>query len=97
MKLPKILRRWLCPPERGTPKYRAIAAAKELYDWLIIALGILLIAGGCGAFNPAPGGSMDNLLLLALSAVFMGRQIAGPAVWLLRKLAGYRAEDGRNL
>ena len=91
----KILRRWLSPPERGTPKYRATAAAKELSGWLILTLGILLIARGCGAFNPAPGSS-GNWLMLALSVVFFARYAIGPAVWLLKKLAGYRAEDDRN-
>ena len=93
----KILRRWLSPPERGTPKYRATAAAKELSGWLILTLGILLIARACGAFTPAPGGSMGNYLILALSAVFFARYAISPAVWLLKKLAGYRAEDDRNL
>lgn len=91
----KILRRWLSPPERGTPKYRAIAAAKELSGWLLLTLGILLIARGCGAFNPAPG-SAGNWLMLALSVVFFARYAISPAVWLLKKLAGYRAEDDRN-
>ena len=91
----KILRRWLSPPERGTPKYRATAAAKELSGWLIIALGILLIARACGAFTPAPG-SAGNWLILALSVVFLARYAIRPAVWLLKKLAGYRAEDDRN-
>ena len=97
MKLRQILHRWLSPPERGTLKYRAMTAAKEISDWLILTLGILLIARACGAFIPAPGGSMGNHLMLALSAVFMGRQIVGPAVWLLKQLAGYRANDDRNV
>ena len=91
----KILRRWLSPPERGTPKYRATAAAKELSDWLLVTLGILLIARGCGAFTPAPG-SAGNWLMLALSVVFFARYAISPTVWFLKKLAGYRAEDDRN-
>ena len=93
----KILHRLLSPPERGTPKYRVITAAKEISDWLMLALAILLIARACGAFTPAPGGSMGNYLMLALSVVFMGRYTVGPAVWLLKQLAGYRAEDDRNV
>ena len=93
----KILHRLLSPPERGTPKYRVITAAKEISRWLILTLAILLIARACGAFTPAPGGSMGNYLMLALSVVFMGRYTVGPAVWLLKKLAGYRAEDDRNV
>ena len=92
----KILRRWLFPPERGTPKYRAMAAAKELSDWLLVTLGILLIARACGAFTPAPG-SAGNWLMLALSVVFMARYAVRPTVWLLKKLAGYRAEGDRNV
>ena len=95
MRFRKILRRWLSPPERGTPKYQAIAAAKEISDWLLVTLGILLIARACGAFTPAPGSTV-NCLMLALSAVFFARYAIRPTVWLLKKLAGYRAEDGRN-
>ena len=87
--------RFLSPPERGTPKYRATAAAKELSDWLLVTLGILLIARGCGAFTPAPG-SAGNWLMLALSVVFFARYAISPTVWFLKKLAGYRAEDDRN-
>ncbi len=87
--------RFLSPPERGTPKYRATAAAKELSGWLFLTLGILLIARGCGAFNRSPG-SAGNWSMLALSVVFFARYAISPAVWLLKKLAGYRAEDDRN-
>ena len=93
----KILHRLLSPPERGTPKYRGITVAKEISDWLMLTLAILLIARACGAFTPAPDGSMGNHLMLALSVVFMGRYAVEPAVWLLRKLTGYRAEDDRNI
>lgn len=91
----KFLRRWLSPPERGTPKYRTTAAAKEISGWLLVTLGILLIARACGAFTPAPC-SAGNWLMLALSVVFFARYAISPAVWLLKKLAGYRAEDDRN-
>ena len=45
---------FLSPPEPGTPRYRVTTAAKEISDWLLITLGILLIAKGCGTFNPPP-------------------------------------------
>lgn len=34
--------------------------------------------------------------MLALSVVFFARYTISPTVWLLKKLAGYRAEDDRN-
>ena len=57
MEMRENIHRFLSPPERGTPKYRVTAAAKELSGWLLVTLGILLIARACGAFNPAPGSS----------------------------------------
>ena len=89
--------RLISPPERGTPKYWDMAAAKEISDWLLVALAILLIARACGAFTPAPGGSMVNYLMLALSVVFMARFTVGPVVWLLKKLVGTGSKDGQDI
>ena len=88
--------RLLSPPERGTPRYRAMTAAKEISNFLLVALGIMLIARACGAFNPAPGGSVVNYLILALSVVFMARYTIGPAVWLLKKLVGMGRKEGQD-
>ena len=79
--------RFLSPPEHGTPRYRAIAAVKEVSNWLLITLGILLIARVCGTFNPPPG-SAGNWLIPALSVVFLARYAIRPTVWLLKKVAG---------
>ena len=87
----------LSPPERGTPKWRVITAAKKISDWLIKALAILIIAIACGAFTPAPGGTMSNFLILALFVVFMGRYTVGPVVWLLKKLAGTKSKDRQDI
>ena len=59
--------RLLSPPLRGTTRYRVMTVVKEITDWLLVALAILLIARACGGFNPSPGGSMGNHLMLALS------------------------------
>ena len=88
--------RFLSPPEPGTPKYRGIAAAKEVSNWLLITLGILLIAKGCGAFNPPPG-SAGNWLILALSVVFFARYATRPTVWLLKKVAGIGRKEGQDI
>ena len=97
-KLKRILHRLLSPPERGTPKWRVITAAKKisdwLIDWLILAMAFLIIARACGAFAPAP--IIGNYLVLALTLAFMARYTVGPVVWLLKKLAGYPAEEDRN-
>ena len=79
--------RFLSPPERGTPRYRVTTAAKEISDWLLITLGILLIAKGCGTINPSPGSAV-NWLILALSVVFLARYAIRPTVWLLKKVTG---------
>ena len=79
--------RFLSPPEPGTSRYRVRTAAKEISDWLLITLGILLIAKGCGTFNPPPS-STGNWLILALSVVFLARYAIRPTVWLLKKVAG---------
>ena len=87
--------RFLSPPERGTPRYRFTTAVKEITDWLLITLGILLIAKGCGAFNPPPG-SAGNWLILALSMVFLARYAIRPTVWFLKKLAGIGKKERQN-
>ena len=87
--------RFLSPPERGTPRYRVTTAVKEATDWLLITLGILLIAKGCGAFNP-PSGSAGNWLILALSVVFLARFANKPTVWLLRKLVGIGRKEEQS-
>ena len=87
--------RLLSPPERGTPRYRAIAAVKEVSNWLIITLGIILVARACGAFNPDPG-SAGHYLILALILVFTARFVIGPVVWLLKKLIGIGRKEGQD-
>ena len=89
--------RWLSPPERGTARYRVMTAVKEITGWLLIGLAILLIARACGAFTPAPGGSMGNYLMLALSVVFTARFAVEPVVWLLKKLAGIGRKDSQDI
>lgn len=88
--------RLLSPPERGTPRYRAIAAVKEVSNWLLITLGIILVARACGAFNPPPG-SAGAYLILALSVVFFARFANKPTVWLLRKLVGIGRKEVRDI
>ena len=87
--------RFLSPSERGTPRYRVTTAVKEITDWLLIALGILLIAKGCAAFNPPPG-SAGNWLILALSLVFLARYAIRPTVWALKKLAGIGRKEAKG-
>ncbi len=79
--------RFLSPPERGTPRYRAITAAKEICNLLFMTLAILVIARACGNFNASPG-STGNHVLLALWAVVFARFAAEPVVWILKKLVG---------
>ena len=88
--------RFLSPPERGTPRYRVTTAAKEISDWLLITLGILLIAKGCGTFNPPPS-SAGNWLILALSVVFLARYAIRPTVWLLKKVAGTGRKEEQGI
>ena len=87
--------RLLSPPERGTPRYRAIAAAKEVSNWLLVTLGVILIARACGIFNPPPC-SAGNWLILALSVVFLARYAIRPTVWFLKKLAGIGRKEKQN-
>ena len=88
--------RFLSPPERGTSRYRATTAAKEISDWLLITLDILLIAKGCGPFNPSPS-SAGNWLILALPVVFLARYAIRPTVWFLKKLAGIGKKGAEQL
>ena len=55
--------RFLSPPERGTTRYRAITAAKEISKLLFITLGILVIARACGNFDASPGSPGDYVIL----------------------------------
>ena len=84
--------RLLSPPERGTPRYRAIAAVKEVSNWLIITLGIILVARACGAFNPDPG-SAGHYLILALILVFTARFVR--ACGMAPEEVGWNWEKGR--
>ena len=88
--------RLLSPPERGTPKYRVITAAKEISRWLILTLAVLIIARACGAFNPAPG-SAGHHLITALILVFIARFAAEPMVWLLKKLVGIGRKERQGI
>ena len=88
--------RLLSPPLRGTPRYRAMTAAKEIIDWLLLAMAILLIARACGGFNPADG-SMDDHFITTFSLLFAARFIIGPVVWLLKKLVGTGSNDGQDI
>ena len=88
--------RFLSPPERGTPRYRVTTAAKGISDWLLITLGILLIARVCGTFNPPPG-SAGNWLVLALSVVFLARYAIRPTVWVLKKVAGTGRKEEQGI
>ena len=89
--------RLLSPPERRTPKWRVITAAMKISDWLLLALGFLLIAIAYDALTPAPGGSIVNYLMLAISAVFTARFTFGPVVWLLKKLVGTKSKDSQDI
>ena len=88
--------RLLSPPERGTPRYRAMTAAKEISNLLLMTLGIILIAKACGSFNAAPG-SPGDYLILALILVFIARFAIGPVVWLLKKLVGPGSKDDQDI
>ena len=45
--------RLLSPPERGTPKYWAITAARESSNLLLLGMGFMLIARACGNLDTA--------------------------------------------
>ena len=87
--------RFLSPPERGTLRYRAITAAKEISKLLFLILAILVIARACGNFD-ASAGSTGNHVLLALWALVFARFAAEPVVWLLKKLAGIGRKEGQD-
>ena len=87
--------RFLSPPERGTPRYRAITAAREISNLLLIAMAILIFARACGNFDASPG-SPGNHVLLALWAVVFARFAAEPVVWLLKKLVGIGRKEGQD-
>lgn len=82
--------------ERGTPRYRVITTIKEITDWLLLAMAVMLIDRVCSGFNPADG-SMDNYLVTVFSLLFAARFIIGPAVWLLKKLAGIGRKEGQDI
>ena len=88
--------RLLSPPERGTPRYRAMNATKDISTLLIFTLGIILIARACGALNPGPG-SAGHYLILALILVFIARFAIGPVVWLLKKMVGTGRKNGQDI
>ena len=90
------MHRLLSPPERGTPRYRVMTAAKQTTDWLLLAMAILLIARVCNGFNPADG-SMDDHFITTFSLLFAARFIIGPVVWLLKKLVGTGSNDGQDI
>lgn len=92
----EVLYRLLSPPQRGTPKWWATTAASKISDWLLLAFGTMLIAQACGGFTPAAG-SKSGLLMFALAALFTAQYATEPAVALLKKLTGHRAEDGRDI
>ena len=87
--------RFLSPPERGTPRHRAITAAKEICNLLFLTLGILVIARACGNLDASPG-SPGGYVTLALWAVVVARFAAEPVVWLLKKLAGIGRKEGQD-
>ena len=87
--------RFLSPPERGTPRYRAITAAKEISKLLFLILGIILIAKACGNFDASPG-TPGNYVILALSVALFARFAAEPVVWLLKKLAGIGRKEEQS-
>ena len=86
---------FLSPPERGTRRYRVTTAIKEVTDWLLVTLGIMLIARACGNLDTPPG-SMASYLMFALSVVCFARFANKPTVWLLRKLVGIGRKDGQD-
>ena len=88
--------RLLSQPLRGTPRYRVMTVVKEIIDWLLLAMAILLIARACGGFNPADG-SMDDHFIITFSLLFAARFIIGPVVWLLKKLAGTGSKDEQGI
>lgn len=85
--------RLLSPPERGTLKYWAVTASREISNLLLLGMGFLLISRACGNLDTAPG-SMAGYLMFALSVLFMARFAIGPAISLLRKLVGTGGRDG---
>ena len=87
--------RLLSPPERGTPKYWAVTAAREISNLLLLAMGFMLIARACSSFDPAPG-SMGGYVMFALSVLFLARFTIGPAISLLKKLVETRGKDGED-
>ena len=87
--------RLLSPPERGTPKYWAITAARESSNLLLLGMGFMLIARACGNLDTAPG-SMAAYLMFALSVLFMARFTIGPAISLLKKLVGMGRKEGQD-
>ena len=89
------IHRFLSPPEPGTPRYRAIAAAKEISNLLLMTLGIILITKACGNFDASPG-SPGDYVILALSVVFVARFAAEPVVWLLKKPVGIGRNEGQD-
>ena len=88
--------RLLSPPERGTPRCRLITTAKETTNWLLVTLGIILIAKACGGFNPDPG-SAGHYLIQALILLFIARYAVGPVVWLLKKIVGIGRKEGQDI
>ena len=87
--------RFLSPPERGTPRYRAIIAAKEISKLLFLILGILVIARACGNFDASPG-SPGGYVTLALWGVVVARFGAEPVVWILKKLVGIGRKEEQD-
>ena len=87
--------RFLSPPERGTPRYRAITAVKHIANWLLIAMSILIFARACGKFDASPG-SPGEYVMLAFSVVFVARFTAEPMVWILKKLVGIGRKEGQD-
>ncbi len=87
--------RFLSPPERGTPRYRAITAAREISNLLLIAMATLIFARACGNFDASPG-SPGDYVMLALSVVFVARFAAEPMVWILKKLVGIGRKEGQD-
>ena len=92
----EVLYPLLNPPQRGTPKWWAITAAKGISDSLLFAFGIMLIARACGGFTPADGSTTDYLMI-ALALLFVARFTIGPALSLLKKLVGHRVKDGLDI
>ena len=83
-------------PERGTAKWKAITAAKEVRSALLIALAILIIVKASGGFT-LPEGPLESYFNLGIALFLILMYGLAPTLLFVAKKIAQRAKDGEDV